>query len=82
MYRIITGGLIMENFRNLLQILDILMKWLFNMEKYYYITATIILISRLMLNGGAVGFNNSFDGILIMLILFKITSVMKSKVIK
>lgn len=72
----------MENFRNLLQILDILMKWLFNMEKYYYITATIILISRLMLNGGAVGFNNSFDGILIMLILFKITSVMKSKVIK
>ena len=72
----------MENFRNLLQILDILMKWLFNMGKYYYITAIIILISRLMLNGGAVGFNNSFDGILIMLILFKITSVMKSKVIK
>lgn len=72
----------MENFRNLLQILDILMKWLFNMGKYYYITAAIILISRLMLNGGAVGFNNSFDGILIMLILFKITSVMKSKVIK
>lgn len=82
MYRIITGGLIMENFRNLLQILDILMKWLFNMGKYYYITAAIILISRLMLNGGAVGFSNSFDGILIMLILFKIACVMKSKVIK
>ena len=72
----------MENFRNLLQILDILMKWLFNMGKYYYITAAIILISRLMLNGGAVGFSNSFDGILIMLILFKIACVMKSKVIK
>ena len=82
MYRIITGGLIMENFRNLLQILDILMKWLFNMGKYYYIAAAIILISRLMLNGGAVGVSNSFNGILIMLILFKITSVMKSKVIK
>ncbi len=72
----------MENFRNLLQILDILMKWLFNMGKYYYITAAIILISRLMLNGGAIGVSNSFNGILIMLILFKITSVMKSKVIK
>ena len=72
----------MENFRNLLQILDILMKWLFNMGKYYYIAAAIILISRLMLNGGAVGVSNSFNGILIMLILFKITSVMKSKVIK
>lgn len=69
-----------QKIRDFLQIIDILLRWLYNSVRYYYITAGVTLFFRLIVFGAER--NYGWDIFFMMLIGIRVCYVFRKRLIK